>query len=102
MGGQLAGRTVAGQADRLVVGQTRVLLADFKTGQPPKTAKAPQDYLRQMALYGALAEQIWPDKEIECWLIWTANSQIQEISQTERQAALAQLQAGLNGESQIE
>ncbi|MBL6622933.1 MAG: double-strand break repair helicase AddA [Alphaproteobacteria bacterium] len=102
LGGQVAGRIVAGQADRLVVEEKRVLLADFKTGQPPNATKPPEDYLRQMALYGALAEQIWPDKEIECWLIWTANSQIQEISQTERQAALAQLQAGLNGESQIE
>ena len=96
LGGQVAGRTVAGQADRLVVQANRVLLADFKTGQPPKTAQAPQDYLRQMALYGALAEQIWPDKEIECWLIWTATGRIEAISPEDRQAALTRLQAGPN------
>ena len=35
------------------------------------TADIPQAYVRQMATYRALLRQIYPDKSVDCALLWT-------------------------------
>jgi ATP-dependent helicase/nuclease subunit A len=82
----VGGDGVAGQIDRLFVGTDRVLVADFKTG--PMPAVTPTAYTRQMALYAALLEQIYPDHDVVTWLVWTEAAQLQELSADARQAAL--------------
>lgn len=85
---------VAGQIDRLWVGSTHVLIADFKTGSRPE-GPPPEAYVRQMALYGALLEQIHPDKQVTCWLIWTETATIQEITGDQRSRALVRVGSDL-------
>ena len=58
----------------------------FKTGPMPQVT--PAAYTRQMALYAALLEQIYPDDDIVTLLVWTEAAQIQELSADARQAAL--------------
>ena len=87
--GVVAGNGVAGQIDRLHVGPDRVLIADFKTGPMPPTA--PPAYIRQLALYAALLEQIYPDHQIVTWLVWTEAAAVQEISESARMDALTAL-----------
>jgi ATP-dependent helicase/nuclease subunit A len=72
--GVVGGRIVAGQVDRLVVLPGRVIIADYKTGQaPPASADAvPVTYLRQMAAYRAVLAALYPDRAVDCLLIWTA------------------------------
>ena len=84
--GVVGGDGVAGQIDRLFVGTDRVLVADFKTG--PMPAVTPTAYTRQMALYAALLEQIYPDHDVVTWLVWTEVAQLQELSADALQAAL--------------
>ena len=67
--GELNGIGIAGQIDRLYVDGTRIILADFKTGQP-REGRVPSSYLQQMALYDGLLRKIYPGRDIECWLIW--------------------------------
>jgi ATP-dependent helicase/nuclease subunit A len=69
---------VVGQIDRLVVLPDRVLLADFKTNRrPPASAEAtPVTYLRQMASYRAVLRNIFPDRPVQCTLIWTHETRI--------------------------
>ena len=50
-----------------------ILVVDYKTNRP-----APQDskdvapaYLRQMAAYRALLQQIYPGRPVRCALLWT-------------------------------
>ena len=64
---------VTGQIDRLAVLPDRVLIADYKTNRaPPADAAAvPILYLRQMAAYRAVLALLYPDRPIECLLIWT-------------------------------
>ena len=86
----VVGKTaVAGQIDRLLVDDARVLVADFKTGSRP--SHTPVDYQRQMALYAALLEQIYPDRPVVTWLVWTEDRSIEEIDSAARDAALAEL-----------
>ena len=77
-----ARRVVAGQVDRLVVTDESVWIVDYKSHrQPPASAAnavgaagaggVPVAYLRQMAAYQALMQQIYPTKSIQCALLWT-------------------------------
>jgi len=72
---------VNGKIDRLVVRDTEVLVLDFKTNRPPP--KHPEDvsdvYLVQMATYRDLLQQIWPDKNIRCALLWTDGPNLMEL-----------------------
>ncbi len=87
--GLVRGLGVAGQIDRLHVDDRRVLIGDFKTG--PRPATTPETYVRQMALYGALMAQIYPQRDIETWLIWTESAAVEAITPAAREAALAAL-----------
>jgi ATP-dependent helicase/nuclease subunit A len=87
--GVVAGFGVAGQIDRLYVDAAHVLIGDFKTG--PRPATTPDSYIRQMALYGALMAQIYPQRDIVTWLIWTEAAAVEAITPAARKAALAAL-----------
>jgi hypothetical protein len=46
-----------------------------------------------MALYGALVSQIYPDREVECLLIWTQIMKVSSVPAQMRQEMLEQLVA---------
>ncbi|MBK1661601.1 double-strand break repair helicase AddA [Paracraurococcus ruber] len=71
--GRVGGRLVAGQVDRLVVTDDRVLVLDYKTNRPPPEAAegVPPLYLRQMAAYRAVLRQVFPGRRVDCALVWT-------------------------------
>jgi len=86
---------VSGQIDRLAVLENEVLVADFKTtaralrpGQP-----APQSYVAQLALYRMLLSEIYPDKRIRTFLVWTAGPVIHELMEPELESALTLIKA---------
>ena len=85
--GVVNGVGVAGQIDRLHVDETHILLADFKTG--PRPSQTPDTYVRQMAMYAALLEQIYPGRTVTSWLVWTEACAIEELDEAARAAALA-------------
>ena len=89
LSGVVRGLGVAGQIDRLLVDDSRVLIGDFKTG--PRPATTPETYVRQMALYGALMAQIHPQRDIVTWLIWTEAPAVEAITPAAREAALVAL-----------
>ena len=67
------GQVVSGTVDRLLVTDTRVLVADFKTGRdvPARPEEAPASHLRQMAAYRAALSVIFPDRVIEAALLYS-------------------------------
>ena len=70
-------RVVGGLVDRLAVLPDRVLVADFKTNRraPTRVEDTPVMYLRQMAAYRAVLREVFPDRSVHCWLIWTHTAQ---------------------------
>ncbi|MCA3356472.1 MAG: double-strand break repair helicase AddA [Roseomonas sp.] len=73
LAGEVNGRLIAGQVDRLKIEADRVLVLDYKTNRPPPeqvTDVAPL-YLRQMAAYRALLRAAFPGRLVECALVWT-------------------------------
>ena len=68
------GFVVSGTADRLLVGEDRVAVGDFKTGRvvPHSLDEVPAYHVRQMAAYRAALATIFPGRAIETMLLYTA------------------------------
>ena len=79
--GRIGKYEVSGVIDRLVVLSDRVLIVDYKTNRiVPKTmADVPASYLKQMAMYLRVLEQIYPDKIMECAILWISEPSLQKI-----------------------
>ncbi len=89
----LAPYSVTGQVDRLAVTDSEVLIADYKTNRPAPTAigDIPRAYRRQLALYRALLQRIYPGRTVRAALIWTENATLMELPQKVLDAELATL-----------
>jgi ATP-dependent helicase/nuclease subunit A len=84
---------VSGQIDRLAVTQSSVLIADFKTNRPAprRIEQVPPVYMRQLALYRAVLQKLYPDKPVRAALIWTEVSDLMELSTEVLDAALLRI-----------
>ena len=73
---------VSGQVDRLAVTPDAVLIADFKTNTDPprRFAEVPDAYKRQLALYRAVLQKIYPGRLVRAALIWTEVPDLMELS----------------------
>ncbi|MCZ4281379.1 double-strand break repair helicase AddA [Kiloniella laminariae] len=69
---------ISGQVDRLVITEKKVIIIDYKTNRPPPLSveKVHRAYLRQMAAYRMILQQIYPDHEIEVHLLWTDDARL--------------------------
>ena len=79
--GRVGDRLVSGQVDRLLVTPDRVLVLDYKTNRPPpaEATQVPALYLRQMAAYRAVLAQAFPDRPVECALVWTFGARLMPL-----------------------
>lgn len=77
----LGDRIIRGQIDRLIVEDDRVLIVDFKSNRtvPTKVADTPPGILEQLGAYAFAAAHLFPGKEIETAILWTATPEIQAI-----------------------
>jgi ATP-dependent helicase/nuclease subunit A len=84
---------VPGQVDRLAITQGEVLIADFKTNRPaPKRiGEVPPHYVRQLALYRAVLQKLYPDRAVRAALIWTEVPDLMEVSAGDLDAALTRV-----------
>jgi ATP-dependent helicase/nuclease subunit A len=64
---------VSGQIDRLLVAKDAVSIIDYKSNRPPpaRESDVAEIYLRQMAVYRALLMRVYPDRPVNCALLWT-------------------------------
>lgn len=80
--GTLFGRRYAGVIDRLLIADSHVAIIDFKTNRPPPEGPTatPEGYLRQMAVYRALARQAFPGKVVRTAILWTEAPRLDPLS----------------------
>jgi ATP-dependent helicase/nuclease subunit A len=88
---------ISGQIDRLVVTAGEVLIVDFKTNHAPpaSAAEAPAAYVRQLALYRAVLQKLYPKLTVRAALLWTESTDLMEISATALDAELASGASGM-------
>ena len=75
-------QVVAGQVDRLVIGNDQLTVIDYKTNRPPPQTEqevAPV-YLRQMAAYRDVLRCIYPKHHVKTVLLWTDGPQVMILS----------------------
>ena len=79
--GMIGGQIISAQLDRLLVTESEVFVIDFKTNRPPPTTpdSVNENYLRQMAAYRVTLQNIYPDKEIKCALLWTVGAHLMQL-----------------------
>lgn len=72
---------ISGQIDRIVVLPKEVWIIDFKTNRnPPKnTSDVPKAYKKQLEIYRDLIKNIFPDKLVKTYLLWTENLDLMEV-----------------------
>jgi ATP-dependent helicase/nuclease subunit A len=81
------------RVDRIVVEPSRVLIVEFKTDRAvPETAEqVSQGYVTQLALYARAAAALFPDRDVECAVLWTAAPRLDTIPSRKLEAAEAAL-----------
>lgn len=79
--GQVGDFTLSGQVDRLAVTDSEILVIDYKTNRPPPEdpANIPSIYKKQMAAYRAVLSDIYPEKKVRSFLLWTDVGNLMEI-----------------------
>jgi ATP-dependent helicase/nuclease subunit A len=84
---------ISGQIDRLVVRPSEVLIVDYKTNHAPPglPAEAPSGYVRQLALYRAVLQKLYPGLPVRAALLWTETPELMEISAPALDAQLASI-----------
>ena len=79
--GEVNGRIISGQIDRLAVLPDKVMIVDFKTNRPATqvVAQVPSAYVRQLSAYRALVEKIYPNRKVETYILWTNTAVMMKI-----------------------
>jgi ATP-dependent helicase/nuclease subunit A len=89
------GERVSGQVDRLAVTDSEVLIADYKSDRfvPSRVEDISQAYVRQLALYRAVLQRLYPNHRVRAALVWTAGPALMELPAALLDAALSRLSA---------
>jgi len=75
-------RDRSGTIDRLIFSETGILAVDFKTNAvvPDHEERTPDGILRQMGAYLEGLQQIYPERQIELAILWTANTTLMPLT----------------------
>ncbi len=84
------GRRMSGQIDRLDITPERVTLTDYKSNRitPGRPEDVPEGILRQMGAYAHALAEIWPGRQIEAQILWTATGEVTTLPPALIMAAL--------------
>ncbi len=71
---------VSARIDRICVLGDKIIIIDYKTGMPPKSKDdIHNNYIKQMLVYKEVVGQIYPEKLVECYVIWTIGCVIHKL-----------------------
>mgnify|MGYP001224834705 FL=1 len=76
---------VSGRIDRLLISKHEITIVDLKTNKvvPEKMSQVPVAYKNQLAIYYRLVKQIYPDRQINCMLLWVEKPIMMPLSSLE-------------------
>lgn len=79
--GEVDGKIISGQIDRLVIEKDQIIVVDFKTNRNPAPTvdQVPDVYRSQLEAYKALLQKIYPQKNIKTFILWTNNANMMQI-----------------------
>ena len=70
-----------------------MLVADFKTNRPAPQIidEADPAYVRQMALYWAVLQEVFPGRRVEAALVWTDGPKLMAVPENLMERALDEM-----------
>jgi ATP-dependent helicase/nuclease subunit A len=79
--GKISGVPVFRQIDRLCMSGDEVWIVDYKTNRPPpsRVDDVPPAYRQQLEEYCVLLRDIYPDKKVRSFLLWTYTPRLMEV-----------------------
>lgn len=75
--GRIHHQEISGVIDRLVILEKKVLILDYKSNISFPSPALERKYFYQLSLYKKLLEKIHPQKEIQCFLLYTRYAKLQ-------------------------
>ncbi|HEY0214207.1 MAG TPA: double-strand break repair helicase AddA [Paenirhodobacter sp.] len=87
---ELEGARIHGTIDLLRVTDDRIWVLDYKSNAvvPGATDQVPLGLVRQLAAYRAALAQLYPGRQVDCGLVWTATGTMTWLGDAQMQAAL--------------
>ena len=79
--GEVEGKIISAQIDRLVVCEDKVIIVDYKTNRPAadNLSEVPEIYLKQIQAYTKLLQRIYQNKRVEAYILWTNTASLMKI-----------------------
>ena len=79
--GEVDGKIVSAKIDRLIINKDKVTIVDFKTNRPAAKSlnDVPEIYINQLNTYKKLLQKIYPDKDVETYLLWTNTCNMMKV-----------------------
>lgn len=79
--GEVNGKIISGQIDRLVIDKQQIIVVDFKTNRLAATniKEVPTVYISQLGAYKDLLVKIYPHHSIKTYILWTNTANMMEI-----------------------
>lgn len=90
----LGSRRMRGTIDRLIVGKDTIQIIDFKTNRqvPDQPDNCPESVLRQMGAYAQAIRSIYPERAVDCFVLWTRGRELMQLPHDIVTAALERSQ----------
>jgi ATP-dependent helicase/nuclease subunit A len=87
---------ISGRVDRLGIHGDRVFVADYKTNRVPPATRddIPFAHRAQLSLYREVLSPLFPDKTVECLLVYTEAPHLYSLTAGELEKALLAISAG--------
>ncbi|SOC06634.1 double-strand break repair helicase AddA [Rhodobacter maris] len=88
---EFPGRKLHGVIDLMQVLPDRIRILDYKSNAvvPATAAEVPLGLVRQLAAYRGAVRQLYPGRQVDCLLLWTATGTIMALDPAQMDAALA-------------
>ncbi|MBQ9034508.1 MAG: double-strand break repair helicase AddA [Alphaproteobacteria bacterium] len=79
--GEVDGKIISAQLDRLVVLDDKVIIVDFKTNRPAASnlEETPPAYKKQLTAYTELVQRIYPHHKTEAYILWTNVPRLMQV-----------------------
>ena len=79
--GEVEGKIISAQLDRLIILPHKIMVVDFKTKRPAakNLAETPLAYVNQLNTYAKLVQKIYSGKPVETYILWTNETRLMRV-----------------------
>ncbi|MBP5352559.1 MAG: double-strand break repair helicase AddA [Alphaproteobacteria bacterium] len=79
--GEVDGKIISAQLDKLVILPHKIMIVDYKTNRPAAKdmTDTPASYVKQLQVYARLVQKIYTDLPVESYILWTNEARLMRV-----------------------